>query len=159
MFRFLFIFSVFGWIALEIWLFLLMGDRLGVGLTLVWLVVSALLGMLMMRLGAMTALMEVHQKLLRGEPPAKDILDMGLILLGGMMLIFPTFFTDFIGLTLGIPPFRMAARYLVKVVLAGLFVRMAPPTGTVNPPFNAQGGSSFQNQDENNVIEITKEES
>ncbi len=97
-------------VALEVSVLLLVGGWLGVGWTLVWMIGSALLGVMMVRVAGLHALMRIHRRLREQELPTDELLDMAMILLGGMLLIAPGFISDAIGLLLALPPVRWLGR-------------------------------------------------
>jgi UPF0716 protein FxsA len=50
--------------------------------------------------------------------PAREVIDGGLIMFGGLLLLTPGFITDFLGLVLLIPPTRAIARRILQRRLA-----------------------------------------
>ena len=86
---------ILAWPLLEIGLFVVVGGWLGLWATLAWVVLSAVLGVGLIRWQGMGALREV-----RGGAWLQALQPMAhgaLIMLSGMLLILPGFFTDFLG--------------------------------------------------------------
>ncbi len=107
---------VLGWPLLEIALFVVIGGQIGLWATLAWVLLSAVLGVLVLRLTM------ARQALALGDvrDPARLATGGAMGVLGGLLLILPGFFTDALGLLLLLPPVqalvaqRIAAR--VRVV-------------------------------------------
>jgi UPF0716 protein FxsA len=55
----------------------------------------------------------------RGQPPAKELADAGLVLVGGAMLLTPGFLTDALGLFLVLPLTRPVTRVWLQSLVAG----------------------------------------
>jgi UPF0716 protein FxsA len=91
---------------IEIVLFIQVGGRLGVGLTLLWLLISAVLGVLVIRVQGLLSVYRVRGALARGQLPAMEMLESLALVLAGILLIVPGFFTDFLALLLLIRPLR-----------------------------------------------------
>ena len=98
-----------GFLALpliEIALFILVGQAIGVGPTLLLVLASAVAGVLIIRWHGMALLRTIQATMGRGLLPGQTLADTMMIWLGGALLIIPGFFTDFIGLVLLIGPVR-----------------------------------------------------
>ncbi|OYU38145.1 MAG: exlusion protein FxsA [Pseudorhodobacter sp. PARRP1] len=109
---------ILAWPLLEIGLFVVVGGWLGLWATLAWVVISAVLGVGLIRGPGMLALREVRggARLEALQPMAHG----ALIMLSGILLILPGFFTDFLGLLLLLPFVRTA---LIAVLAARVQVR------------------------------------
>lgn len=112
--------------VLEVWLLLTWGPMLGTVWTVVWIIGSFVLGLLLLRLEGVYKLMQIHRQLLAEELPARELLDLVLILLGAVMLILPGFATDIFGLCMLIPPLR----WVVRRALHGILRRKFPAVST-----------------------------
>ena len=105
---------------LEIYLFIEVGGQIGglstVGLTLL----TAVVGMALVRAQGLSVLRSAQENAARGETPVKEALHGVALLLAGVFLFLPGFFTDAIGALLLIPPVRevMALALLSKVIVA-----------------------------------------
>lgn len=91
---------------IEIGLFIKVGGWLGLWPTLLIVVLTALIGTYLLRLQGMAALARLQNNLQTGQSPMDPIVNGALILVAGMLLLTPGFFTDSIGLLLLIPPVR-----------------------------------------------------
>jgi UPF0716 protein FxsA len=121
------LFSAF--VALEAWLLLAVGGALGVGWTLLWLLGSSLAGLLMVRVGGLAAVLRIHRRLREQELPTRELGDMALVLLGGVLLILPGLLSDAMGLALLLRPVRWG----VRSVVWALYGPVVPPAGA-GPP-------------------------
>ncbi|MWV64760.1 membrane protein FxsA [Halorubrum sp. JWXQ-INN 858] len=93
--------------------------RLGAVLTVALVVLTAVLGMLLLRAEGRATLGRMQRKLARGEPPTDELLDGGLLIAAGALLLTPGLVTDAIGFLLALPlsrvPIRMALKKYVVV--------------------------------------------
>jgi UPF0716 protein FxsA len=144
-------------IAAEIVVFVLVAHWLGVGLALVLLVATSLLGGWLLRREGSRAWRKLREAGLNGRPVGADA-SRGLPgLLSGLLLAVPGFITDAVGLALLVPPVRrlagvgaqrLAERQLSSAVAADLF---GPRRVRVRPgrPFRASpqpGGSPIEGE-------------
>ena len=98
---------------LEIYLLIQVGQVIGAGWTILLVVLTAVIGVWLLKLQGLSTLTRAQQKLSENELPAREILEgMGLVVAGALLLT-PGFFTDAIGFLLLFPPTRM---WLVSAV-------------------------------------------
>ena len=131
-----------GWPMLESALFVVIGGQIGLWPTLAWVVVSAMLGVLVLRFQAARQAFALRDGL---RDPARLAAGGALGMLGGLLLILPGFFSDAVGLLLLLPPVQaMAAAALGRrmhfsrpgqrarereetVILEGDYTEVTPP--------------------------------
>ena len=116
----------------EIALFIVIGQAIGVLPTLLGIVATALIGALVLRWQGTAVLREMQFRLQRGEMPARQMGDTMLIGLGGLLLLLPGYFTDLIGLLLLLPwtrelIYRLLARHLKVVDVTTTYRRTDGP--------------------------------
>lgn len=99
--------------ALEIWGFITVGKLIGGFNTFLLIILTGILGAYLMKHQGLQAVQEVSRRMSYGEPPGPAILDGFSILIGGVMLLAPGFFTDIIGLLLLLPPTRSIFKYFL----------------------------------------------
>lgn len=114
------------WVALEVAVLIWVGDLIGLGWTLAWIFGSSLIGIAMVRISGLHAVVRIHRKLRRQELPTLELVDMGLILVGGCLLIAPGFVSDAIGILLLLPPVRWVARGAVRGLFGDPWVGSRP---------------------------------
>lgn len=96
--------------SIEVLLLIEVGTRIGTVNTIFLIILTGILGAYLMRLQGFQVLKKIQEDLGRGVPPAKNILEGAMILVGGILLLTPGFFTDAVGFLLLIPRSR---RYLL----------------------------------------------
>lgn len=91
---------------IEIGLFIQVGGAIGLLPTLVIVVVTAIIGTILMRAQGLATLAELQRRLDTGKNPTDTIAHGALILVAGVLLLTPGFFTDAVGFSLLLPPVR-----------------------------------------------------
>ena len=91
---------------LEIALFIEVGGWLGLWPTLAIVVATALAGAVMLRAQGIAALADLQHRLEAGRDPRATLAHGALILVSGVLLLTPGFFTDAVGLALLLAPVR-----------------------------------------------------
>jgi UPF0716 protein FxsA len=86
---------------------------LGWELVVLAVVLTALIGMLLVRAEGRHTLRKMQQKAARGEPPTDELLDGALLLIAGAALLTPGLVTDLLGFLFVIP----LTRYPIRVAL------------------------------------------
>jgi UPF0716 protein FxsA len=90
----------------EIAVFIQVGSRIGVGMTLLLVAVSAVIGIWLVRRQGFAAATRVQAMMARGESPALGMLEGLALLAAGVLLVLPGFLTDIAAFALLIPPVR-----------------------------------------------------
>ena len=90
----------------EIVLFIKIGSLLGLWLTILVVVLTAIVGTNLVRSQGLIAIKQVQSSFLQGQDIARSLINGTLILIAGVLLLTPGFFTDFIGITFLIPMTR-----------------------------------------------------
>ncbi len=93
---------------IEIGLFIKVGGFIGLWPTLAIVILTAIIGTNMLRTQGLSTLARLQSTLQTGENPVDPIVHGALILLSGVLLLTPGFFTDSIGFLLLVPPVRSA---------------------------------------------------
>ena len=106
---------------LEIAGFVWLGPYLGVSGTLAFVILSALLGLVLLRHQGVATLMRLRQDLEAGTTPVPAALDGAARIVAALLLIVPGFFSTGLGLLLLVPPLRaLIVGYLSRQVAAGV---------------------------------------
>ncbi|SFZ85057.1 UPF0716 protein FxsA [Devosia enhydra] len=119
----------------EIALFILVGQAIGLVPTLLLVVAAAIGGAIVLRLQGLSVLSRMRMTMSQGELPARAIADTMLIGIAGVLLFLPGFFTDILALLLLIPAVRtalyrfMGARMKVVVATPGVYTTTSYRTG------------------------------
>ena len=101
--------------AIELSVLISVGDVFGALNTVALVFLTAIVGVSLVRSQGLSTLMSVQSKLERGEAPGKEIVEGMMLAAAGLLLLFPGFVTDFIGLLL-LTPFTRSpiASYIFK---------------------------------------------
>lgn len=105
----------------EIYLFVELGDLLGGGVTLLWILATGIFGVSLMRRQGVATLTRARQEISRGLPPGSLLAHGLLVFLGGFLLMVPGFLTDALGVLLLLPPVRAVLLMIaIDMVLSSL---------------------------------------
>jgi UPF0716 protein FxsA len=88
---------------LEIAGFVVIGGRIGLGLTLLWLLAAGMLGMALIRHGGLNALSKLQLALNEQREPGHSLIDGAVMVTAGLLLIVPGFVSDLLALILVLP--------------------------------------------------------
>lgn len=91
---------------IEIAGFVLVGNAIGLWPTLALVILTSLIGAVLLRLQGISVLQEASRESQEGRLPGKSLVSGAMVVIAGVLLILPGFFTDLIGLLLFIPPVR-----------------------------------------------------
>ncbi|MBC9957332.1 FxsA family protein [Yimella sp. cx-51] len=103
---------------LEIFVIILVGQRIGGWRTFGLLVITSLVGAWLVRREWRTAWRSLRSALQSGKMPARELTDAALVLIGGTMLLAPGFVSDVIGLIMILPFTRPLMRPLLQAAVA-----------------------------------------
>ncbi len=92
--------------VIELVIFTLVSDLIGLGNTLLLVLITAFIGAMLVRWQGLTVYRAFRRELESGQAPARSIVHGVLILLGGALLLTPGFLTDTVGFLLMVPPVR-----------------------------------------------------
>lgn len=113
---------------IEIALFIKVGGVIGLGWTLVIVLLTAVAGSWLVRMQGAMAMADLRGSLQDLRDPREPLAHGALILLAGALLISPGFFTDTLGILLLIPPVRAAIlRFLSRRITVDRFEFGTPP--------------------------------
>lgn len=133
---------------LEIAGFVIVGQQIGVLLTLALVVASGILGAILVRVQGFGVMNRIRQELEAGGDPGREVAHGAMILLAGVLLLIPGFVTDIIGLLLFLPPVRDLAwsffrNRLVVVSAGGLGGFARPGAGSGGRPHGRRSGKTI----------------
>ena len=119
---------------IELAVILKVNSFIGIGWTLGLIIITAFVGVKLLRRQGISTLLRANQKMQQGQIPAQELAEGFLLALAGALLLTPGFVTDAIGFTLLVPATR---RVLVHRVIAFITPRMMSNT-------SFQSTSSFE---------------
>jgi UPF0716 protein FxsA len=124
----------------ELAIILQVGDLIGFWWTIVLLIADSILGSLLMRAQGRAAWRRFTEATRAGRPPAKEVIDGALVIVGGALLLTPGFISDALGLALLLPPSRAVIRaVLVRRLAKRMVVSMTGPAAPGRPPGRPAG--------------------
>lgn len=94
---------IFSLAYIEISLFIKVAAALGVAITLLLVIFTSCVGISLVWNQGVKTLIQMQQKLAKGESPAQEMVKSVSLVLAGFLLLIPGFFTDFLGLLLLLP--------------------------------------------------------
>ena len=88
--------------------------QIGAPLTVLLVVLTAILGLLLVRAESRHTIREIQRKLATGELPTNELLDGAFLLVAGALTITPGLVTDALGILLVVPVTRAPIRWAVR---------------------------------------------
>jgi UPF0716 protein FxsA len=108
----------------EIYLLIEIGGLIGVGWTIFFVVLTAVLGALLVRTQGFSTVNRIRTQMDRGQLPAVELIEGLFLLVAGALLLTPGFFTDAVGFLCLTPPLR---RSIIHYLLSrGVVVKTNP---------------------------------
>ncbi len=118
---------------LEITTIILVGQAVGPWWTFGALIVLSVFGAWLVHREGRRTWRRLREALRRGQTPAKELTDAGLVLVGGAMLLTPGFLTDALGLFFVLPLTRPITRVWLQTVVASRLLGSFGPVRTTYP--------------------------
>ncbi|MCG6863320.1 MAG: FxsA family protein [Chromatiaceae bacterium] len=107
---------------IELYFLIQVGSQIGALPTIGLSIFTAILGGALVRVQGFSVLMRVRDAMGRNQVPALEMLDGAVLLVAGLVLLLPGFFTDIVGFLLLVP--------MLRRLLISRFVHVVP----VQPP-------------------------
>jgi len=111
--------------VLEMWILIEVGSRIGALPTIALVVLTASIGLSLLKRQGLATILSARQKMEQGAIPASELVNGVMIAVGGALLLTPGFVTDTFGFLLLIPQtrqwvlFRLLDRYRDKIIIEG----------------------------------------
>ncbi|WP_187393515.1 FxsA family protein [Leclercia adecarboxylata] len=138
--------AIFLYVYIEISIFIQVAHVLGVLLTLILVIFTSVIGMSLVRNQGFKNFLLMQQKMAAGESPAAEMIKSVSLIIGGILLIIPGFFTDFLGLLLLFPPVQ---KLLTLKLMPHLRFNRMPGGGFSTGPSNGETfDGEFQRKDD-----------
>lgn len=109
--------------VIEVYLLIKAGRLMGALPTVVLLLSISMAGAWLVRHQGFHILRRIQDELAMGGLPAADLVDGVLVLTGGILLLTPGFFTDFVGLFFLVPPTRAVLKRFLGLWLHARLAR------------------------------------
>jgi UPF0716 protein FxsA len=98
----------------ELWVLFKVNAHLGIGLTLLIVMGTGIVGAWLARTQGLRVMMQIQLDLAEGRMPAPRLIDGAMILVAGAFLVTPGLITDTTGFLLLIPPVRAAIKIWLR---------------------------------------------
>lgn len=141
----------------ELYVIIQVGGLIGVGPTLLLLLLDAILGSWLLKREGRAAWRRFNQALAERRIPGKEVADGFLIILGGALLIAPGFITDIFGILFLIPPTRAVARRILFRFTVGRVAVVGVPVGAAMGGFGSRSGPKRSYDYDVDAEEVTEE--
>lgn len=104
---------------IEIYFLIEIGSVFGAWLTIFVVLLTAIIGAWLVRFQGVSTFMRAQREMLNQRMPAMEVIEGALLLLAGVFLVIPGFFTDALGFLLLVQPLRqfLVRRFLKKRVV------------------------------------------
>lgn len=136
---------------IEITLLINVGQLIGVWYTVGLVLLSAFIGVNMLRYQGLATLRKAQEKMAHGEMPQQEMIEGLVLAVGGALLVTPGFFTDVIGFCCLIPLTRIG---FIKMVShrfkSTMSSRMSSGMSSSSFHMHSQGPFSHSSQSQNN---------
>ena len=138
--------AFFLYVYIEISIFIQVAHVLGVLLTLILVIFTSVIGMSLVRNQGFKNFLLMQQKMAAGESPAEEMIKSVSLIIAGLLLILPGFFTDFLGLLLLLPPVQ---KHLTMKLMPYLHFNRMPGGGFAGGTTSGQTfDGEYQRKDE-----------
>ena len=124
------------WPLLELFVAFEVSQLIGVTWTVLLILFSVPVGMWAVRSQGRAVWRRLADGVAVGRPPARDVLDGALVLIGGVLFIVPGFISDVFGALLLLPPSRAGVRGLLVRNFQGRFVSRMAGFSTGRPSYD-----------------------
>ena len=118
----------------EIGAFIAIGGEIGIALTLLMILITAIVGSILLRMQGLSLINKIQTEAAAGRIPGKELGNGAMIVVAGILLLTPGFVTDTIGFLLFVPAVRTGIWNFVKNR-----INVVVPTGSFKAsPFDDQ---------------------
>ena len=115
---------------LEIGLLIKVGQMIGIWWTLAIVVGTAILGLGVIMENGFTTPARIHEAMMKGDAPVAPMLEGGLVVAAGILLLTPGLIADALGVLLLLPPLRrLVARWLARGFFGAFSVEVKSGAG------------------------------
>ncbi len=123
--------------VVELYVIIAVGEEIGAFWTVILVLLTAVIGVNLLRIQGMSTLMRAQRNMAQGAMPAMEMMEGLALAVGGVLLITPGFITDSIGFLCLIPASRQA---IIRYIIA----RATVHTGFSGQSAQWQSGQSRQ---------------
>ncbi|MDC1381968.1 FxsA family protein [Candidatus Puniceispirillum sp.] len=107
--------SLLLWVWAEVTTFIYISNEIGGLLTLLGIFITAAMGIALLKNQGLSVLKRIRSDMLKGRAPVSSVADSISLIIGGVLVVIPGYFSDVVGLFLFIPGFRTySGIYIIK---------------------------------------------
>ena len=128
----------------ELYVIIAVGEEIGAFWTVILVLLTAVIGVNLLRIQGMSTLMRAQRNMAAGGVPAMEMMEGIVLAVGGVLLITPGFITDSIGFLCLIPASRQA---IIRYVMARSNVQSSFNAGMGGFPPNPQQKPGSESSD------------
>ena len=110
----------------ELYLVIQVSGQIGLGSTLVLIIAISVVGAWLVKHQGLSVMRRLQDQLAAQQMPTNELIDGGLILFAGALMLTPGFLTDALGFILLIPPTRALVRGVLRRRFKGTMVMTGP---------------------------------
>jgi UPF0716 protein FxsA len=96
--------------VLELWVFVQVADAIGFWWALLALIALSVIGAWVVKIQGLHTLRRIRQRTESGQAPTREVADAAMLVVAGLLLLFPGFVTGALGVLLLLPPVRAMLR-------------------------------------------------
>ncbi|WP_350335748.1 FxsA family protein [Coralliovum pocilloporae] len=133
---------------LEIAVFILLGDAIGLWATLLMIFVTAVIGSILLRMQGFGLMRTIQQETEAGRIPGEALGHGAMIMVAGVLLLTPGFVTDGLGFLLFIPQFRRALWAVIRSKITVASVHAS----------HSYGGARHSHRNNGPVVDLDEED-
>ena len=134
------------WFVAELFVVIKVAEAIGVGATILLLIVSWPLGAWALKAQGGAAWRRLSAAVAEGRSPGREVLDGALVLIGGLLLIVPGFMSDIVGAIALLPPTRSLLRRQLSRNLQSRFVVGATRFGNASRSYDVDSTATDVDQ-------------
>jgi UPF0716 protein FxsA len=134
------------WFAAELFVVIQVAGAIGVGATILLLILSWPIGAWALKTQGRAAWRRLSDAVAAGRSPGREVLDGALVLIGGLLLIVPGFISDVLGAIALLPPTRALLRGGLARNLQSRFVVTATRFGNATRPHDVDSTATDVDQ-------------
>jgi UPF0716 protein FxsA len=140
----------------ELYVIVQVAQGVGVVETLGLLILVSVVGAWLVKAQGLSVLRRIQVQLGRGSMPTKELVDGGLILFAGALMLTPGFVTDALGVALLLPPSRVVVRTILMRRFKGK-IQVLGASG-MSPGFGFGSGYVDVDSTESDNVDLTRDD-
>lgn len=139
---------------IEIYFLVQVGEEIGAWMTILLVIITAVIGVTLLREQGLRTLMKANQAMQAGKMPAQEMFDGFMLAAVGILLVTPGFFTDGLGFLLLVPSVRkLLMRSLLKNMTFQTHGHFSSAQYTQRPSSTHHRGDIEQDSDGRHTID------